>query len=779
MAVQILGLRDFVDKKSGRTYKSETFFEKKWRAKSVASLFKNIGRVMEVIPKGEQYNLYYTAASCLEEKGRKLDYQEIVPIDIDGIDTEKIREYIPVVCNVLGVSPDDVGIVATGNGLQFIIGTKQHITDENHFDDTRPIYKALCGKINQALYLHGLVGDADPSVWSKGRLLRLPNTINRKKNKGEKQAVLLQDQIKYLDFSLYDVAEIPEVQEGQHIHPKSFLKMPEPDGPAVLDGCAFLQYCMENQAKVSEPQWYAMLSIVGRLPDGRQLVHKFSEGHPDYNPDHTDYKTEHALEASGPRTCDNIASLWDGCPTCPNFNLCKSPIQIKSEEYIATKDTGFYDVSIDKNGMPKRGKPNYDDLVKHFFNHHPYTTMELANIVHVHDGQKWVDISRNKIHNFAEENFDPKPNNSMCLEFEAKLKRTELQDQDWYHVNGYVNFQNGILKLDDLQLLPHSPELGFKYVLPFEYNPSADCPRFTQFLDEITLGKKDLQAILLEFMGYSLMGIDPAIGQKALILYGNGSNGKSVLIEILRSLAGKDNYSTLSMGYEINKLENRYQLSGKLFNVSEETPTGAMVESSVFKALVSGGEVQARKLYCDSYSMKNYAKIIMACNELPAITDKSHGMVRRLLIVPFQATFTKDNMDVHLIDKLKEELAGIFNLAMQGYKSFINNGSRFTESAYAEAITKSYIQDNDTVLTWMDDECTIGRDNKSPFGALYDNYSFYCERMGLKKETSISFGRRIKDILGSTYGEDCNIRETFNGKRQRGYKGIGLIQGNF
>jgi putative DNA primase/helicase len=777
MAVQILGLREYIHPKTGKPKKKETFFENGWRATSVKELFADLDNYLKEIPEQEHYNLYYTAASCKEQRGRQLEVQNVIPFDIDDVDNVQAATLIAL--QVLGVQKHEVGIVATGNGLQIIVGIKEPITYEEYFDEHKAIYKAVCGKINQALYLNGISGHADTSVFSTGRLLRLPNTRNIKKNKGEKSATLISHNIEYIDFDMYKVTSIPRVEEGQHIHPKALLKLPDPDTKGVLGGCDFLKHCIENQAEIDEPQWYAMLSIVGRLKEGKELVHEFSKEHPDYTAEETEDKMQYALEAAGPRTCDNISSLWDGCQSCSNYGKCKSPIMLRTEEFISTLHTGFYDVIIDKDGKEKRGKPNYDDLVKHFNNISPYTTMEHANIVHTHDGQRWVDISRNRIHGFAEEWFDPAPSNGMCQEFEAKLKRTHLRVPEFYQVNGSVNFENGVLNLDDLSLNPHSPEYGFKYVLPFEYNSTASCPRFEKFLDEVTLGREELANVLTEFMGYSLMGIDPAIGQKALILFGEGSNGKSVFIEILRSLAGRDNYSTLSMGYEINKLENRYQLSGKLFNVSEETPSGAMMESSVFKALVAGGEVQARKLYCDSYSMKNYAKIIMACNELPAINDLSHGMIRRMLIVPFAATFNRYNRDVNLVDKLKGELSGIFNLAMQGYQRFVANGESFTDSDVVQQVTQTYVEDNDTILTWIADKCVISREVHTATAQLYDDYKMYCERMGLKPYNSIAFGRRVKKILESKFNQDCSVRRRVNGSQVRCYLGIGLEASNF
>lgn len=770
MAVQILGLRTYTDR-NGKEKKAERFFEKNWRTESVEFLFRNIEHIIPSIPEDERWNLYYTAASCKETKGRILEHQDVIPFDIDDIDITKLDEYIRIICGELELNPKNTGIVFSGNGLQFIVGLEQAITDVGFFDRERHLYKAICGKINQALYMHGLEGKADTSVFSAARLLRLPMTLNRKPNKPEREARLLNNHIAPINFDLSEKTGLPKVVEGEHIHPKAYTKLPEPDPKGVLQGCDFLKYCWENASTISEPQWYAMLSIVGRLPDGNNLCHEFSKPHEGYDYDDTEFKYKQALEASGPRTCDNIDSLWDGCRNCPNSGRCKSPIMLRSAEFIATKDTGFYEMAVDKNGMEKRGKPSYDDLVKYFSSINPYSTMEIANIVHIFDGKKWVDISRNKIHNFAEVNFEPTPNNQMCSEFESKLKRTNIQEQDWFHVEGLVNFNNGVLDLETMDILEHDPRNGFKYVLPFDYDPTADCPRFKQFLSDVTLKRNDLAYVLMEFMGYSLAGVDPNLGQKALILHGDGSNGKSVFIEILRALAGQDNYCTLSMGNEINKLENRYQLSGKLFNVSEETPTGAMVESSVFKALVSGGEVQARKLYCDAFSMRNYAKIIMACNELPRTSDLSHGMLRRLLIIPFDATFTSKNRDIHIVEKLKEELSGIFNLAMEGYRRFIRLQG-FTPSKVVETAVANYVEDNDSVQNFLSDECIMEPDEVISSAKLYANYKFYCEQACLNPLNMIKFGKRMKQILLHTYSEDRSDRYSIEGRRVRGYKGI-------
>ena len=775
MGVQILGLRDYFDSRVGKTRKKETFFEKKWRAKSVKELFDNMAEIVGKIPVEERINLYYTAASCVEKEGRILEYQDILPIDIDNIDLDKIEEYIPPVLEVIGRTREQVAIVATGNGLQIIIGLEEGIDDEDYFDQERVYYKAMCTQITKGLKLLGLEGDVDSSVFSKGRLLRLPLTINKKPIKGERPAKLITSNIDQLPFNLREISGIPEVKMDEQVSERVLEHLPPPDAEGVQAGCDFLKWCKDNQNKVSEPQWYAMLSIIGRLENGKQLAHEYSNQYDSYNEFEVNSKLHQALESSGPRTCDSIYSMWDECEGCNNFLKCKSPIMLQSKEYIKTKETGFYNVTLDTNGLPKKGKPNHDDLMQYFEQKTPFITLDESTMTMVYNNKHWEYFSKGKLDAFAEDNFDPKPTNVICAEFRGKLIRNHIVDLDYFKSPNLINFSNGTLNLDTMVLDKHKPSDRLKYVLPFDYSPAAECPRFDQFLSEVTCGKDELTVVLLEYMGYSLSGVDPSIGQKALILEGDGSNGKSVFMDVLKYLAGKDNYSALSMGNEISKLENRYQLDGKLFNISEETPTNAMMDSTVFKAIVTGGEVQARRLYCNAYSMRNTAKIIMACNELPTIKDSSHGMFRRLLVVPFRAVFSSstEGYDPFIRDKLYAEAPGIMNRVMEGLIRF-KDKKMFSDSKIIQAGLDEYREENDSIMQWFfenvektDDDTTVS------LLAFYNMYKLDMEEIGEKPKTINMFGKRVKSLL-----HDPSVLRKYriDGGSRRGLRGYKVIE---
>lgn len=768
--IQILGLRTYTGR-DGIEKISETFFEKNWRAESVPELFKNLKRYVDQVPKEEQYNLFYTVAHCLEERGRKFEEQDIIPIDIDNIDVNRADEYVSAVLITLGLPRDKVGIVYSGNGIHILIQITKPFDYEGYFEEHRVYYRALCGRINQALYMYGLQGSADPVVFGKGRLLRLPDTFNIK-NGAKKKCVLINGNIEPIEISWHKLADMPEVNEGDYIHPNAAKKLPPPDTKGVLEGCEFINWCAANQKTVTEPQWYAMLSIVSRLEDGRELAHEYSRDHDDYNFDRTEAKITQALDAAGPRTCANIESLWSGCHECKFYKQCKSPIMIKSQEYIKSKDTGFYDISYAASGALKR-TPDYDGLVKWFDMQHEHVAMDDSGIIYTYSEDHWQEMPKQRLHEFAETWFNPKPTNSMCTEFENKLKRTNLKSQDWFNPQGYVNFKNCVLELSTGKTLDHSSSFGFRYVLPYDYDPDATSPRFNQFLDEVMVNDSDMKKVICQFMGYAISGIDPVIGQKALILYGNGSNGKSVLLEVFKMLAGKGNYSTVSMGADINKETGRYALSGKLFNVTEETPRDAMVDNTIFKALVSGGEVQARRLYCDAFDMKNYAKIVMACNTLPANYDDTNGMYRRLLIVPFRATFTEETKDVFILDKLKEELSGIFNLAYKGYQEFMASNGRFTKAQKIEEQLAEYKHDSHPLSFFIEEECSMEEGAFTASMVLYTRYKSFSEMTGMRPMDIRYFSKLLASYLHTVYGRDMRGR----GNGVRGFNGLKISNG--
>ena len=825
-STQILGLRTFINAEGANTT-YDAFYERNWRAESLPALFANIDSIINKIPSDEQWNLFYTLATCSDK--RKFVEQSVLAWDIDGLDgltTDEKKAYIPIVCQALGLPDDKVFVVNSGNGLHFIINLKDKITDDKYFAAHREGYKKTCVAIDQALADKKLVGSADPAIFEPRRILRLPNTLNKKPNKPISQCELLQtptpdNWFSQVDFTLEKIRKnakdwgaverekelqkqkreenknkklsekeqekLDKQQEKERAKEEknaekraAVLKTVRPDNAAILQGCKFLQWAKVHQSKVTEPEWYAALSIVGRMEDGKRLAHEFSSQHATYTPSGTDAKLEQALTASGPRTCENINDIWKGddgrgCETCPYYksDVVTSPISIQGPDFVATEHNGFHRTILSGNGV--KNIPDYEGLRRYFSNETSYKVLDPSRIIYKWAGTHYTEASRVWVEAYAQAKFVPHADTKMVMEFRQLAERHNLHSIDWFTTGnqGKMNFLNGVLDIPTGGFSPSDKELGFRYVLPYEYDSGAVCPTFDHMLDKITCGDAQLATILLEFIGYALSG-DSYWCHKALVLVGDGSNGKSTLLNVIKMLAGGANYSAMQMGAFTSEY-NRQVLDGKLFNLSEETNHKAFSDSSLFKGLVGGVGMQVRAPYGLPYTIANSAKLILTCNELPRNWDASGGMERRLLIVPFNHTFSENDADYDpfVDEKLRDELPGILLRCVSAYKKLMLR-KKFSEATASKTVQKEYMLENNTVKLWAAEELYTTGVNPSEFTKLSDLYSAYnlfCDKFNHYPVGYAMFFKQLSKFIPD-YGNKvkCIKREAKVFKALLGYK---------
>ena len=167
------------------------------------------------------------------------------------------------------------------------------------------------------------------------RVLRLPGTLNHKQAPSRKVAISRLTLDRRYDPSDF-AAVLPEVPFGDVAaeRPAAHDEGTPADLAAVVAGCVWLRHCHDNAATLAEPEWYAMLGIVGRCAspeaDGRELAHQWSADYSGYTRTETDRKLDHALGAAGPRSCNHIGSELGGiatfCGACPHRGRIRSPI---------------------------------------------------------------------------------------------------------------------------------------------------------------------------------------------------------------------------------------------------------------------------------------------------------------------------------------------------------------------------------------------------------------------------------------------------------------------
>lgn len=311
-----------------------------------------------------------------------------------------------------------------------------------------------------------------------------------------------------------------------------------------------------------------------------------------------------------------------------------------------------------------------------------------------------------------------------------------------------INLLNGTFEISTKGtiLKPFDSKDFITYQLPFEYNPKATAPIFEAYLNKV-LPDKERQRVLAEYLGFVFIkhGSNALKEEKALILYGTGANGKSVFFEIVNALLGTDNVSS----YSLQSLTNdngyfRAKLANKLVNYASEI--NGNLEASIFKQLVSGEPVEARLPYGQPFNLKQYAKMIFNCNELPKDVEHTNAYYRRFLIIPFDVTIPPQEQDKNLHTKIIEnELSGVFNWVLEGLNRLLEQ-KKFSDCGAAQKAVEQYKIESDSVQMFLNEhEYNVSLTDVTPLKELYSEYKSYCVESGFKTCSLRTLADRLRN----------------------------------
>lgn len=309
-----------------------------------------------------------------------------------------------------------------------------------------------------------------------------------------------------------------------------------------------------------------------------------------------------------------------------------------------------------------------------------------------------------------------------------------------------INLANGTFEISTDSQHLRAPDANdfLMHQLPFAYDPEVTAPLFQAFLDRVQ-PDLDCQKLLAEYIGYVFVSPSKLKLEKTLLLYGSGANGKSVFFEIVTSLLGSDNVSHYSLqSLTEEKGYHRANLTNKLVNYASEI--SGRLEANLFKQLVSGEPIEARLPYGQPFILKDYAKLIFNCNELPADVEHTPAYFRRFLIVPFVVTIPEAEQDKQLATKIiQDELSGVFNWVLGGLRRLLAQG-RFTDSEAVRQQIEAYRHQSDTVRVFLDEqEYQPHTDYTTPLKELYRDYKAFCFEDNYRPVNSRNFKKRLEN----------------------------------
>lgn len=287
----------------------------------------------------------------------------------------------------------------------------------------------------------------------------------------------------------------------------------------------------------------------------------------------------------------------------------------------------------------------------------------------------------------------------------------------------YLCLANGLLRWSDLALIPHSPEHIYTYQVPWNWEPEATCPGIDAFLERI-LPNAEIRAFIAEWAGY---GLRPGNHYKAaLILTGQGENGKSVLLDLLHDLYGQVNVSAVALQEIAEDRFSRYRLVGKLANIVGDLPDTPYGASATFKKITGGDDIGVQRKHVDGFEYRVPGKLMFSANRIPKAADTAKAYFNRLHVVPFTVVIPPEERDHDLREKLTTpaEMEGLLVMAVHAAKRLMERPGFDLPVAVKDAV-RGHEVDANSVLSWIEDECEIVPGSKVDRRKLYVAFKKY------------------------------------------------------
>jgi putative DNA primase/helicase len=304
-----------------------------------------------------------------------------------------------------------------------------------------------------------------------------------------------------------------------------------------------------------------------------------------------------------------------------------------------------------------------------------------------------------------------------------------------------VNLDNGVLNLQTLEVVEHSPDYYFLNKLPVRYDPAGECPNFIEYRNQ-TLESK-YHPVLEEIIGYILWGDCRA--EKAFMLWGDKRTGKGTMVKILNCLIGQDNCSSVQLQELATNRFKIVNLFGKKLNTFGDLPRTVVMDVGQFKALTGGDLVEGEYKGVQSFTFFNRAKLLYSTNYLPILREYDDAYYNRWIILRYNNSFFGKE-DASLKDKLTtpEELSGILNLGLKGLARLKVNNWQFSTT---EDFGKLYLRGSNPVAAFLEDEYQeCDGISYVPKAKLLSDFSRYARENKLDPISSATmFGKKIKE----------------------------------
>jgi len=277
-----------------------------------------------------------------------------------------------------------------------------------------------------------------------------------------------------------------------------------------------------------------------------------------------------------------------------------------------------------------------------------------------------------------------------------------------------ILFKNGILDFESGELRPHDGSYFATGFPDFNYDKAATCPLWKEKLNEWL--HPSYIPTLQEFVGYSMTCDTSA--EVLLAMIGVTRAGKGTICDVMQNLVGTSLYCARTL----NGLAGDYALQGtldkRLLFIPDAHNTDPSKRAAVLeriKSITGRDAINVNRKFLEEVTIRIPVRIVVVANQLPKFLDESGAFAARMLVLKFDQSF-KGREDRELRSKLRAELPGIANWALEGLRCLRANGNRFTVGKKGEAAARDANLSQSPALRFARDclNVTGGKDYTDP-----------------------------------------------------------------
>ena len=341
-----------------------------------------------------------------------------------------------------------------------------------------------------------------------------------------------------------------------------------------------------------------------------------------------------------------------------------------------------------------------------------------------------------------------------------------------------IAFQNGVLdlKTDDGSLCEfseHSPKNYLTSLFPSHFSTNftetEGSKDFDTWLLDILDNDTGLHQVVLEVIG-SIFHQRSTDMQRGILMVGEGGTGKSMLIEQIERMVGRENISGRAWsdyGYDSFAFGDLYS---KALALDSDIDVSRPLSGAI-KPAVTGNTLVCNQKYQQPFNFNPFATWIGSINKFPRTRDSTWGFFRRWIAIPFNKTFPTNSVFESKKRKLwsdPDTISSIIHKAVGLYRTAYLNGTYTVPDAAAE-LSRAMYQAANSIISWLDQFTTPDPETSMTRAEAYQSYAEYCIASGFEPDNTRNFYATLR-----SQGYDPDRKKQLDGKNVRVVNGLHL-----